>query len=467
MKNQYSQAPLLGQYDVVVAGGGAAGGAAAITAARQGLSVLLIEPLSFLGGTGVGSQVTPWMPNNIEMGQLNEGLNAELQRDLEATGNALGYSVNPEALKGLLERKAVEAGVTLLYEATAVDTLLETTPGESVPRLAGLIVATRHGLHRVEAKAFVDASGDAHIAHMAGAPCREGREEDGVHQPMSLRFVLGNIDLEALKAFLLEKVGEHAIYVDCNGLLTNGRPTVNFMLELAKIENWPTLWLDTFSTQFFQIAGRANELWFNCPRITGHDPLDPLSLSHAYVQGRQMIDAYLQLFRNHVAGAQDAYLVMTASLIGIREGRRIVGDFILTGDDFYQRRKYADGICLNCYPIDIHNPHGRGVTLIDMEPNDWHEIPFRCLIPQGVRGLLVAGRCISSDFTAQSSYRIITNCRTMGEAAGIAAWLAQRDSCDISEIDGVLVREAMVEQQMLPSWIGDGVSRESEAVGAG
>lgn len=450
----------LGSYDLVVAGGGAAGTAAAITAGRLGLRVLLIEPLSFLGGTGVGSQVTPWMSNHIALGPLNEGLNAELQRDLEAVGEAYEYSVNPEALKVLLERKAVEAGVQLLFEATVVDVEFAPSHNGEAPRLSGLVVATRHGLHRVEAGMFVDATGDAHIANMAGVPCREGREEDGVHQPMSLRFVLGDLDFGRLKRFLETEGGEHAV---SNGShpLTNG-PGAGFIKQFAVADGWPQKWLDTFSIQFFQIPGRPRELWFNCPRITGYDPLCPLSLSAAYVEGRQMIEAYVQLFRRHVPGAENAFLVMTAPLMGIREGRRIVGKYALTGDDFLARRKFEDGICCNRYPIDIHNPHGEGVTLIDMEPGDWHDIPFRCLVPQEVRGLLVAGRCISSDFTAQASFRIIPNCRTMGEAAGLAAWLAQEQGCDITEVDGVLVREAMLDRGLLPGWAEHEVATEWE-----
>lgn len=144
---------------------------------------------------------------------------------------------------------------------------------------------------------------------------------------------------------------------------------------------------------------------------------------------------------------------MTAPLMGIREGRRIVGEYTLTGEDFLQRRKYEDGICLNRYPIDIHNPHGQGVTWVEMEADDWHEIPFRCLVPRGLSCMLVAGRCISSDFTAQASYRIIPNCRTMGEAAGVAAWLAQQRNCDVSQVDGIEVRQEMLTRGLLPPHI--------------
>ena len=440
--NNFVANGILGDYNLIVVGGGAAGGAAAITAGRLGLNVLLVEQLSFLGGTGVASQVTPWMSNQIELGPLNEGLNAELQQDLEATGQATGYAINPEALKGLLERKAVDAGVQLLYEATVVDTDFSEEDRKT------LVIATRQGLFRASARCVIDATGDAHVAHRAGARCREGREGDLAHQPMSLRFVLGGCDIGRVRDFLLAEGGPDAVG-SYGSLFTNG-PGATFFLRHAEQLGWPEKWLQSFSIQFFEIPGRPGELWFNCPRIIGFDPLDPVSLSAAYVEGRRMIDAYLELFRKRVGGAAEAYLVMVAPLMGIREGRRIEGHYTLTRDDFLERRKFEDGICLNRYPIDIHNPHGQGVEWVEMAEGDWHEIPFRCLIPNALRSLLVAGRCISSDFDAQASYRIIPNCRTMGEASAVAARIAADSGIDVSEVDGREVRALMIAKRMLP-----------------
>lgn len=156
------------------------------------------------------------------------------------------------------------------------------------------------------------------------------------------------------------------------------------------------------------------------------------------------------LFRKYVKGAESAYLVMEAPQIGIREGRRIVGKYILTADDFINARKFEDGICFNRYPIDIHRQNQPGVELVEIKQNAWHEIPFRCLIPEKVKSLIVAGRCISSDFAAQASYRIIPNCHTLGQAAAVASLLAKQNHCDISEVSGSDVRDFMIENFMLP-----------------
>jgi len=272
-----------------------------------------------------------------------------------------------------------------------------------------------------------------------------------MHQPMSLRFVLGRIDHAKVKAFL-RSLGEGMIYEQNDGAFANGQITGHF-LTLATQQAWPQKWLDTFSIQFFGVTGRPGELWFNCPRLTGFDPLDPLSLSRAYVEGRRLIDAYLKLFREEVPGAEQAYLVMIAPLMGIREGRRIVGKYVLTGEDFVSRRKFDDGICLNRYPVDIHNPTGRGLAQwTELPEGEWHEIPFRCLVPETVHGLLVAGRCISGDFTAQASYRIIPNCRTMGEAAGLACAMARENGIDVADVDGCVLRSRMLSAGYLPAW---------------
>ena len=437
----------LGSFDCVVVGGGAAGSAAAIVAARLGLSVALVEPLSFLGGTGVGAMVTPWMSNRIVLGELNHGLNGELQQRLEAIGAAEGYTVDPEALKGELEDLAIDAGVRLWFEVSLVEVACEDL-GDGRRRVAELTVATRSGLGRLRGGVLIDASGDARVAHRAGLPCREGREEDRTHQPMSLRFVLGGIDHEALRSFLRG----HGVLVETGQESFTHTSVADLMRPWVETLGWPESWVQRFTMQFFALPRRPGELWFNCPRIAGYDPFNAASMSDAYVEGRRLIRAYLELWRRHIPGAERAYLAQVAPMMGVREGRRIRGEYVLTGDDFLSRAKFADGVCFNRYPIDIHSSTGGGVEWVDPDDNDWHEIPYRCLFNREFAGLLVAGRCISSDFTAQASYRIIPNCRTLGEAAGVAAALSGSEGVDVTSLDGRAVRQRMVELEMLPDW---------------
>jgi hypothetical protein len=431
----------LGEFDVVVAGGGTAGSAAAITAGRLGLSCLVVEPLTYLGGSSTGGLVTPMMGNHVDGEPLNPGFTAELLKDAGACDQARGYAINPEFLKGLLERKALEAGVSLAYESRVSGAQVLSPQGMT------LTIATRSGHCQAAAATVIDATGDARVAQLAGAPVLQGREADGQHQPMSLRFVMGGVHIDRFGTSLRAQGGDAAAR-DHGGLLHSG--DCMFLQARAQKDGWPADWLKTFGLQFFQTPGRPGELWFNSPRVAGFDPLDPISMSQAYATGRQLVDAIVALLCKHVDGAQDAHLVMAAPLMGIREGQRLDGLYKLTADDFHNRRKFSDGICANRYPIDIHSSDSTGVTLIRMPPGEWHEIPFRCLVPRNTRSLLAAGRCISSDFVAQASYRIIPNCHTLGEAAAVAASVAHGSGQDVSSIDGQDVRQRMTEMAMLP-----------------
>lgn len=189
--------------------------------------------------------------------------------------------------------------------------------------------------------------------------------------------------------------------------------------------------------------GRPGDLAFNCPRLAGFDTLDPWQVSRAYSIGRQKIFRIVEFLRRYVHGFENAYVANIAPLIGIRESVRIIGEYILTEEDYLQGRSFPDAICKNRYPIDIHHPSGVGTTLKYLPEGVYHEIPYRCLLPQGVSNLLVTGRCISATFAAQAAVRIIPNCRTLGEAAGIAAALAVSENKSVKEIPGEQVRRLM------------------------
>lgn len=433
----------IGSFDVIVAGGGTAGAAAAITAGQLGLTVLVIEAQSYLGGTSTGGLVTPMMGNHLPSGiPLNTGITSELLEELKSRGQADGYIFNPIAMRHLLEHKAVDAGVEILYESILTQVVLKRS------KVDGVHIATRRGVFCANCTTLIDATGDAQASALAGVELQQGREGSSEHQPMSLRFVMGGLDLKSFRKSMLEKGGQQALHFDKQRIISG---KCAFLKEYAEHADWPDKWLTNFGIQFFQVPSRPNELWFNCPRLSGYDPLAPQDISKAYIEGRQYIDAYIDIFRKNIKGAENAFLLMEAPQIGIREGRRIVGKYVLTADDFLNARKFEDGICFNRYPIDIHRQNATGVELVEMKQNTWHEIPFRCLIPEEVQSLVVAGRCISSDFAAQASYRIIPNCHTLGQAAAVAALLAKQNHCDVSKVQGAHVRDFMITNSMLPS----------------
>ncbi|GHF31352.1 hypothetical protein HNQ07_000588 [Deinococcus metalli] len=420
-------------WDVIVAGGGTAGAMAGIAAARTGARVLVVEAQGSLGGTGTNAWVTPLMRNVSGGENLNRGLTDDLKARLAARGDGATDPggndnwFNPEGMKVVLEHMLLESGGEVLYHTHVVQPVLD---GD---RIAALVVHNKGGLQALRAAAFIDATGDADVAALSGVPMRGG-DEDGVHQAMSLRFTLAGVDTARLCAFLRE----HGQWQDSPQFLhfwmVWGKGSTLEPVFRQAISAGVLLERDGDYFQGFSVPGRPGEISFNCPRIRPdlHDGADPWQLSAAQVDGREAIDRLTAFCRAFLPGCQSAFIGVIAPMVGIRESRRIIGDYTLTLEDILDCARFDDSICRNHYPVDIHSVRGGERLLHDREgsapyfaKDAYHEIPFRCLVPVGVQNLLVPGRAASSTFEAQSSIRVQQNCHSMGEAAGIAAaWAA-------------------------------------------
>lgn len=411
-------------YDVIVCGGGTAGAAAGIKAARLGAKTLIVEAMSALGGTQTMGWVTPMMPNYIEGEQLSRGLNLDIQAAHAGLSPETDYPnaqvwYNPIALGLALDRLATQAGAERLYYAMAVRAEKQGSLVEAID----VAVRGPQALLRLSAKVFIDCTGDATLTRLAGAEVVSG-DETGTNQPMTLRFTLGNINISRVAEYF----GDDARPNDPGFVSVGYADAKDSRLRevvLSAITDGLLRDDDLGYFQFFTILGRANELAFNCPRLTGYDPEDPLSVSKALEQGREKVFRIAEFCKARIPGFEDSYVSAIAPLIGIRESGRVVGDYTLTEEDHQTCRKFEDSIARNRYPIDIHLASG-GVELRTLPPNDYHEIPYRCLLPQGLDNVLVAGRCASATFVAQSSIRIQPVCRAMGEAAGAAAALCAK-----------------------------------------
>ncbi|NSW57296.1 MAG: FAD-dependent oxidoreductase [Armatimonadetes bacterium] len=410
-------------YDVIVCGGGTAGSVAAIAAARRGVKTLIVEQFGFLGGSQTAALVLPLMSYSTGGEKLVLGICEEInQRCNDLPGDNEGMFFNPELLKYVLEEMVLEAGCDLSYHTYIIGATVRNGALRSIE------VAGKSGRRELEAKQFIDCTGDADVAYLSGAPFESGRPEDGLNQSASLRFTVGGVDLERLAAFLREKGGLDAHPPRFGWGFAKGGvgdKGLGALMEQAEQDGVFTAEEGGY-IQFFTIPGRPGELGFNCPRITHVNGARDEDLTRAQVQGRRIIPRIMEFCRRYLDGFDDAYLAQTAPMVGIRESRRIVGEYVLSAEDFRQARKFEDGIAKSCYPIDIHNPSGVGVTLERLGPGEYHEIPYRCLVPLCVDNLLVAGRCISATFEAQAAIRIEATCRAMGEAAGVAAALCVR-----------------------------------------
>lgn len=441
--------PLLRDVDILVAGGGSAGAVAAVAGGRTGLRTLVVEQLGFLGGTQTGALVTPMMPNQLDGVPLNAGIDREINRRLIAEqesgvwkdGNEGWF--NPEALKRTLEQMALEAGAELLYYAFIEDAVVD---GDEV---RGVVVATKAGRGLITARRVVDATGDADVAFRAGVPCESGDPATGMNQPFSVRFHLGNIDIPRFAEFL-RTLGRHDVMDTAEGSTV---PLVHTAMVWGKGWTLEPLFRRAVADgvlresdgnyfQAFSMAGRPGEMAFNCPRIAEEiDGTDPFHLTGAQVKGREITQRYVAFCRRYLPGFEQSYLVLTAPLVGVRESRRIRGEYVLTVEDVLGAHKFDDAVCRNNYPLDIHrDPRDERPLVTKLPPGEYHEVPYRSLVPLVVENLLVAGRCLSATFEAQSSVRIQSNCRAMGEAAAVAAALSIHDGIPPRRVDGIALR---------------------------
>ncbi len=415
------------KFDVAVLGGGFAGVAAAISAARSGLSVLLVECGNSLGGAAVNGLVNPFMPNVTntpdhqvaEKHSLSQGLFLEIVEELrkmDAIRGAVPKEFHEEYLKVVLNRMVLGAGVRLLFHSTLY--AAHTEGG----RIRSVTVANKSGSQVIEANCFIDATGDADLAVLAGCPHRLGREGDGLCQPMTLCFRVGNVDIERYKA---------------------SRPMINELYQRMRAEGKIKNMREDVLI-FHNLVG--NVLHFNSTRIVRRSPVDAFDLTQAEIDAREQVLELFTFLKENIDGFQHSDLLMTASAIGVRESRMIDGEYLLTGEDLVACTRFEDSIALGNYDIDIHNPEGSGTSHYYFPEGAYYTIPYRSLVPRGVENLLVAGRCISATHEAQASIRIMPIVCCLGQAAGTAAAIALRDGVAMNRVDIPTLQERLRQQ---------------------
>lgn len=415
------------KFDTAVIGGGFSGFAAAISAAREGLKVILIEKGNCMGGAASNCLVQPFMPYvadiNGEAVLLSRGIFEEITDNfkkmysdidgVEITEKSL-FLFNEEYMKVIFNRMAEEAGVTLLYHSYIIGAEMENGRVKSVK------CSSTSGCFDIEADYFIDATGDANLAYICGYPFRLGRDSDNLCQPMTLCFRIANVDNDVCKNIPRDQINELYKRLQKDGKITNPRENVLI---------FPTL--------------TDGVLHFNTTRIVKLNPTEPFDLTKAEIIARkQVMEIYLMLKRN-IPGFENCKLIMTAPEIGIRESRMIVGEYTLTGEIMKTCKIFDDAIALGNYGIDIHSPDGTGTSYYFFKTGEYYTIPYRCLIPKNSENLLVAGRCISVDHEAQASMRIMPIVCTVGEAAGTAAAIAFKSGKNVRDIDITLLRKTL------------------------
>jgi hypothetical protein len=438
------------EFDVLVVGGGNAGCAAALAAARHGARTMLVERYGFLGGTATASMVGPWMTFHSGKKRIVGGIAQEIVERLMQRGGSPGHlhdssdyvptitPFDPELHKALLFEMMEEAGVHLLLHAWVLDAICD---GDAV---TGARFATVGGIREYASATVIDSTADAYVAASAGVPTQQG-DERGRVQPASLMFRLSHVDLSKLATYVRMHPDQMRSSLKAHERTAPALTAVAGLYELWKgAQDAGAVHIPRELVSFF-ISPYPDEVTVNMTRVIDIDPLDPDDLTRAEVESRKQVTELVAFFRERVPGFENARLAATATQVGIRESRRIVGRYTLTRDDVLQGRSFDDAIARSAYPIDIHNPSGSGTTTHRLAEGASYEIPYRCLVPVNRERLLVAGRCISTTHEALASTRLTPTVMTLGQAAGTAAALAKRAGTAVGDVDTRELRERLIE----------------------
>lgn len=445
--------------DVLVVGGGPSGLGAALGAAWSGAKVILAERHGFLGGNATASLVMPLMSYHTDKASAFDqtissekltltptdhgpgdptvaGALSELVNKLIKAGGAIppslqtGYVVpfDPEVFKFVAMDLLDEAGVKFIFHALATDTF-ERDSNRAV------VFETKSGPVIIEAKVIVDCSGDGDIAISAGSQFEIGRN-DGSVQPMSLMFRMGDFTKRAFENYVKShpdqwQKGVYGLW----DLIKKATLAGDLELEREDILFFGTL--------------HEREISVNSTRITKVSGVDVWDLTHAETEGRRQVRQIVAFFKKYVPGFEESYLLQTGVTVGIRETRRVVGEYTLNADDLLSGKKFDDQIALGSYPIDIHNPLGKGTILKKLPPGESYGIPLRSLIPKGTNNILVAGRCISGTHEAHSSYRVMPTSMATGQGAGVCAALAATQNKSIRDVDIEKVQKELKRQKAI------------------
>lgn len=426
--------------DVVVCGGGPAGFAAAVRAAREGARVLLLERLGYLGGNLTGSMVNPMMTFHGPDGtQLVRGIPQELVERLVTAGGSPGHVPDPvqfvatvtpfdvELWKYVAEEMLLESGAQPLYHAPIAAVRAEDG------QLRSVAIVTKQGLEGVTGRIFIDATGDGIVGALAGEEVAVGRPSDGLTQPMTLVFRMDGVDWTQILNYMQAHPDEFypaGAHERVRRLPVMGASGFLSLVAAAVQEGVLPPVRDRI---LFFGTGRPGEAILNVTRVLQHLALDISEWSAAETEGRRQMWQFVRFLQQRVPGFSKARLIGAAAQVGVRETRRVMGEYVLSAEDIAAGTRFPDWIAAGAYPVDIHSPDGSRLQ-IESSPIGSYTIPLRALLPRRMNNLLVVGRCLSSTHEGLAAVRVSPLAMATGEAAGLLAALAVKTGQQVRQI---------------------------------
>ncbi len=417
--------PVIGSYDVVVAGAGPAGICAAVAAARSGVNVALVERYGVLGGNLTAGYVGPIL------GMVGKGTMRDEVMDLLGVPDndmigETGVAHDMEKAKRVLAEFVARENIDVFLQTPIVDGILEDMS------LKGLVVMTKEGMRIIEGKVTVDATGDGDVAHFAGTPVEKGRE-DGLMQPVTLEFTLEGVD----ESRAITCIG------DVDDVKLNGERFLDYCARCARQGLLPK----NLAAVRLHPTVRPGQRQVNTTQYNGADATRVQDLFAAEVELRRQIEILVKFFRENLPGYEKCWCMASGDTLGVRETRRVQGEYVITAKELAAGKRFWDVVVHKAeFIVDIHNPAGAGQAEDKIQYVVPYDLPYRCFVPLKVENLLTAGRCISGTHRAHASYRVMSICMAMGEAAGTAAALCIKEGCTPRSLEVKKLQDVLTEK---------------------
>ncbi len=426
-------------YDVVIIGGGVSGAIAGIASARLGVRTLIVEKMGFLGGMLTAGGVGPMMTFHAGKVQVVRGIAEEVIENMKKLGGSPGhivdttgytYTVTPfdaELLKHVFEDMYLSAGGHVLYHGILEKVITQNN------LIKKITVLTKTSELYFMSKIFIDATGDADLAAKSGIKYQLGRVKDNLCQPVTMNFKLAGVDIKQIKEYIKrnpEDCSETSIdLLDKAPRLSMG----GFEKILSQGRENGEI---TFSRECILLFETNNlgEVIVNTTRIQKVNPINPWEISKAETEGRRQVLELFNFMKNRVPGFSHAVMLYSGPNIGVRESRKIIGNYVLTVNDLLAGKHFTDEIACGGYPIDVHSPDSEGTKSMHLAYGAIYGIPYRCLINDKIHNLINVGRCISVTHEACAAIRVSPIAMAIGQAGGTAAALAVNNDCTVDRV---------------------------------